>query len=703
MKTMPSGLKAVVFATALLCGACAGVAESARPSSTGVEEEADMTAASWRTLDLDNGNGQARVAVKDGTATVEGCLRRDLTPVAGAAPLFEASAGIFLPETAGEWASAALTVFGPEDGQRLYGMVVLSRPGLAADEVEVGFHGKSMKTVKLPRNAWARLRVSLDEKQLRFKAWPADAKEPEAWDVTLPAGALEWAPAGFGPRTFNLAGQFRDVGASLKAGPPPRWRQAVPEPVFSQDPSLVALYWKAWELAHQHVKTAEGMPQSPYMDEACYDDAIWIWDTCFMSLFCRYAPDEFPGVESLRNFYLPLHTGAKLPIACHIADNPPLFAWAEMANYRVSGDTAHLRKLVLEDQFLQKHYRFFENMKPGFRLPGNSSNAVLRKHELGFFWDSGHSGMDNTPRGRSDKGPTPQHLGRTNILWVDALAQQGLSALYISRACEALGDAKQAAEWRAEYERLKGLANKYYWDEKDGIYYDIDANTHAFSRVRTAASYWPMLAEMCSKEQAARLAAHIRDPKAFGGFIPWVTLARDDKDFAPDGNYWRGAVWLPTAYMGIKALEKYGYNDLADETAWTIIQHMNATYKTYKPATIWECYHPSKYEPSTEYGRRARPDFCGWSALGPISLFIENVLGFYDIDAPAKTIRWRLTRAGEVGIRHLRFGGITTDIVHDGAGTVRVKSTAPYTLVVNGRSLAVKAGEQRFHLPAFPR
>ena len=30
-----------------------------------------------------------------------------------------------------------------------------------------------------------------------------------------------------------------------------------------------------------------------------------------------------------------------------------------------------------------------------------------------------------------------------------------------------------------------------------------------------------------------------------------MTVSRDDTDFdSRDGNYWKGAMWLPTAYMG---------------------------------------------------------------------------------------------------------------------------------------------------------
>ena len=60
-----------------------------------------------------------------------------------------------------------------------------------------------------------------------------------------------------------------------------------------------------------------------------------------------------------------------------------------------------------------------------------------------------------------------------NLLWVDALAQQALSALSLARIANLLGDAKGAAEWRARHEERKALANRLYWDKADSFYYDI--------------------------------------------------------------------------------------------------------------------------------------------------------------------------------------------------------------------------------------
>ena len=51
------------------------------------------------------------------------------------------------------------------------------------------------------------------------------------------------------------------------------------------------------------MKESLGMQQTPYMDEAFCDTQFWIWDTCFMALFCKFGGGTFPGVESLKNFY----------------------------------------------------------------------------------------------------------------------------------------------------------------------------------------------------------------------------------------------------------------------------------------------------------------------------------------------------------------------------------------------------------------
>ena len=155
-------------------------------------------------------------------------------------------------------------------------------------------------------------------------------------------------------------------------------------------------------------------------------------------------------------------------------------------------------------------------------------------------------------------------------------------------------------------------------------------------------------------------------------------------------------MWLPTAYMGCKALESCGRFDLAGECAENIVAHQYKTWKEYTPHTVWECYSPEKAEPATrkDLNERVRPDFCGWSALGPIALLLENVIGITGANAFKNELHWHTpkTVSGALGVRNYSFGDIKTDLIRTG-NTIAAKSNAPYTLIVDGKSFAVNSGE----------
>ena len=477
-------------------------------------------------------------------------------------------------------------------------------------------------------------------------------------------------------------------------------RALIPQPVFDAEPGYVELYWKAWEQAYAHVKWQKGLVQPLYMDEGLWDDTIWIWDSEFMVMFCKYAPKLFPGIQTLDNFYYTMLEDSGSSLRIQHPDNPPFFAWVENDYYKITGDRDHIRELLLDKKFPQRYWDLFPTLSPERKLQFDHYPIALKYKGIGYEWNGISSGMDNTPRTRAGKG----------MLWVDAISQQALSALYISRLAKVAGDGATAREFEKKWKELRGIVNKYYWDDSDGCYYDIvpapsgetasvadvQASPSAWrtTGILTPASFWPMLAEIPSKAQARRMTEFALRPDKLGGEVPWVTVSRDDPDFdANDGLYWRGSMWLPTAYMGIKALEKYGFQEAADTTAEKVLSWMLRTYCDYEPHTIWECYSPTAPTPSSNHGKRVRPDFCGWSALGPISLFLENVLGFHDIDASSRTVRWEIRHDCRHGLNNLTFGDTTTDLLYDpAASTVTIRSNKPYCLILNGKSNRIRAG-----------
>ncbi|MCF7855770.1 MAG: hypothetical protein K9N51_13295, partial [Candidatus Pacebacteria bacterium] len=92
----------------------------------------------------------------------------------------------------------------------------------------------------------------------------------------------------------------------------------------------------------------------------------------------------------------------------------------------------------------------------------------------------------------------------------------------------------------------------------------------------------------------------------------------------------------------------------------------------------------------------ARPDFCGWSALGPISLTIENVLAISCQDAGERGFRWHLHQTCRHGVKNLRFGDVTTSLIYDGQGTVESRSNRAFKLKVGTETRDIPAGSNKF-------
>lgn len=160
------------------------------------------------------------------------------------------------------------------------------------------------------------------------------------------------------------------------------------------------------------------------------------------------------GVETLNNFYDVLYGGKHLPVIMppenepdwtgavygepyemkvHIADSPPLFAWAEYENALMKGDSDYVKDLLYERKVLQKHYDWIENLHTQVSIPGVLHHTYLISEKYGYKWEGGSSGMDNTPRGRTGEHAFEERPNNPDMLWLDALCQQALSAKMIAR------------------------------------------------------------------------------------------------------------------------------------------------------------------------------------------------------------------------------------------------------------------------------
>lgn len=472
-------------------------------------------------------------------------------------------------------------------------------------------------------------------------------------------------------------------------------RSKLPSPIYDEDPACVDMYWKAWELAFRNFhEPAKGSGYVSQFIDAAFNENIFQWDTCFMTMFCNYGHPYVPGISSLDNFYCKQFADGEIareivratgkeyeqwvdrngkglrsslmnfqvkyvgrkapqppPHMCLDALNHPIFAWAETESYRITGDKARLA-LVYEP--LAKYYRALRK----YLRQGNGLYVT--------DWAS----MDNSPRNDCliDGGTA-----------IDTSAQMALFARNMADMADVLKKGNDAKTFRAEADELTKQINALMWDPDRKFYYDLFVDGRR-STVKTVAGFWPLLGGVAAPDQDKALTSELRNPKTFARLHPVPTLSGDEPAFQPSGGYWQGAVWAPTNTMVIRGLEKSGQNDLAYEIA---IQHLRMATEVFrKTGTIWENYAPDFATQGNPAGR----DFVGWSGIGPILYLIEYGIGI-KADAPSNTITWNIRSPHRVGIERFWFGGKTVSLICDepdpaGRRTVRVNSDGNFHLKI---------------------
>jgi hypothetical protein len=503
-------------------------------------------------------------------------------------------------------------------------------------------------------------------------------------------------------------------------------REQLPSPVFEDNPVLVKLYWKAWELAFRNFhEPAQGSGFVSQFIDAAFNDNIFLWDTAFMTMFCNVACPLVPGIASLDNFYIKQHptgeicreiqrasgldfvhwvniedstlfsrwgwntptgrasviykgTSAPSPnprLTLDALDNPVL-AWAELESYHVTGDSARLR-LVWEP--LKRYYRALQI----YLQQGNGLYVT--------DWAS----MDNSPRN--------PFLFRGGM-GVDISAQMVLFANNLSEIASVLGRTDEAKSLELEAAALSGRINSLMWDSTKNFYFDLALDGDLVP-VKTVAAYWTLLAHVASPEQAEALSRELRNPITFGRVDPVPTCAADEPGYFSLGGYWRGAVWAPTNTMVIRGLEAYGYNDLARSTAIKHLETVAAVFE--KTGTIWENYAPDSKEPGRHVDSTlVAKDFVGWSGISPILYLLEYGIGLRP-NAQKNELTWTIQSSGKTGCARYRFNGHVASLFTEPSGTgrkikVSVDSDGPFTLKVQRdktkRTVEIKKGRSTFEL-----
>lgn len=507
-------------------------------------------------------------------------------------------------------------------------------------------------------------------------------------DKYVPAGPRDMEGEGVPVahvRGIDMERRAPELTDSIKA--------ALPEPFLEENAEWVELYWRTWAIVFSKIfdpPKESGFVK--FVDEG-FSTNIFQWDTCFIMGFLRYATDLLPVHGTLDNFYRKQHvdgficreinqlTGEDFWPKEHLSNvNPPLFAWAEAGFYSVTGNKERIQKvlpaLIRYYEWLQKNRRHSDG--------------------VGYWTTALSSGMDNTPRA-FDRGGTDAHLHYDHV-WLCMTAQQALNAQMIAYLAKEAGDQETAEAFQTDYEELSNYINEKLWNEEEGFYFDLDYEGNHV-RVKTPASYWPLVAGIASPEQATRAAKKIFNPAEFWTPHALPSLSADHELYHPRGNYWQGGVWPPLVYLTIRGLQLTGQHSSAVKLT---ANHLDNLYTVYKETgTLWENYAPEE----KSRGNISRPEFAGWTGNGPIAGLIETILGF-EVDYPQNHVTWHLSRKDRHGIKRLPFGTHKVSFEYiPTSKCINVQSDVAFDLNVitekGSQVISIAAGEKEYVLAQY--
>jgi neutral trehalase len=317
-------------------------------------------------------------------------------------------------------------------------------------------------------------------------------------------------------------------------------------------------------------------------------DGVYLWDSSFISLIWNERNPEI-AKDIVRAVIHNQQPDGRIP---HVIDifgisqwtQPPVLGWAASRIAQSTGDLDFVREVY------PKLSRYHAWLLSDRRLPTGL-----------FFWQHPYeSGIDNSPRfGNRDES---YYRDTRKVEAIDMSSHVAMDARALKKMALMLLDARSSKDdsnalnqdvlrLSAEIEEIGGLIRTRLWDEKTGYFYDRDENG-SFVAIPTNASFFPLAAEVASDRQAARLVAHLQNPAEFNTFVPFPTVARNDKNFEKD--CWRGPIWINTAYLIIQGMKSYGYKAEAKDMAYRLVDGVFKTWNnTHK---FVEYYDPDRLD-----------------------------------------------------------------------------------------------------------
>lgn len=185
---------------------------------------------------------------------------------------------------------------------------------------------------------------------------------------------------------------------------------------------------------------------------------------------------------------------------------------------------------------------------------------------------------------------------------------------HLAEVADELQEKAMANRFIAEVETVHDAMKKRMWDEKAGLFMDVDPETRRRTGVKAAVGFYPLATDIPTPQMVEAMLDTLTDKNEFWTKHPVPSLAASDPYFNADGFWkgtrrgapWNGRVWpminshileglCRHAERGNKRAQKVT-KDLFDKTVTMLsgeLEHLESprTFEHYSPTTGLPCRH----------------------------------------------------------------------------------------------------------------
>ena len=197
-------------------------------------------------------------------------------------------------------------------------------------------------------------------------------------------------------------------------------KSKLPEPFWNSNADVIKAYWEMWKSVFSFTRSVNEKNGfiAPYVDPS-FNDYIFMWDECFITMYGMYGREAFNFQNSLNNFYSNQHKDGYISRQISMKDGsmrfekyditstgPNIMPWAEWEYFVNVRDTIRLKRVFPPLLAYYQWYRMHKSWPDG-----------------SYYSNGWGSGIDNQPRIPQGK-QYDNRFSHGFMSWIDITLQQ---------------------------------------------------------------------------------------------------------------------------------------------------------------------------------------------------------------------------------------------------------------------------------------